>query len=70
MCGIGGIINLENKSINLVDGAEIISKTLQHRGPDDEGFYFLKMKKFVPLTEIIHRKNLSTTPLIFLPNNI
>ena len=42
MCGIGGIINLENKSINLVDGAEIISKTLQHRGPDDEGFLFFK----------------------------
>ncbi|MEO8762095.1 MAG: asparagine synthase (glutamine-hydrolyzing), partial [Bacteroidia bacterium] len=42
MCGIGGILNLENKSINLVDGATIISKTLQHRGPDDEGFLFFK----------------------------
>ena len=38
MCGIGGIINLENKSINLIDGAKTISKTLRHRGPDDEGF--------------------------------
>lgn len=42
MCGIGGIINLENASINLIDGARIISKTLQHRGPDDEGFLFFK----------------------------
>ncbi|MFI5140865.1 MAG: asparagine synthase (glutamine-hydrolyzing) [Bacteroidia bacterium] len=42
MCGIGGIINLENKSINIIDGAKIISKTLQHRGPDDEGFLFFK----------------------------
>jgi len=42
VCGIGGIINLENKSINLVDGAKIISQTLQHRGPDDEGFLFFK----------------------------
>lgn len=42
MCGIGGIINLENKSINIADGAKIISKTLQHRGPDDEGFLFFK----------------------------
>jgi len=45
VCGIGGIINLENKSINLVDGAAIISKTLQHRGPDDEGFLFFKDKE-------------------------
>ena len=40
MCGIGGIINLENKAINIIDGAEIISKILRHRGPDDEGFLF------------------------------
>src|ERR1700752_3800082 len=42
MCGIGGIINLENKEINIIDGAQIISKTFRHRGPDDEGFLFFK----------------------------
>lgn len=47
MCGIGGILNLENKSINLVDGAAIISKTLQHRGPDDEGFLFFKNEEII-----------------------
>jgi asparagine synthase (glutamine-hydrolysing) len=47
VCGIGGIINLENKSINLVDGARIISQTLQHRGPDDEGFLFFKEEKTI-----------------------
>ena len=40
MCGIGGIINFENKPISLIDGANIISNTLHHRGPDDEGFLF------------------------------
>ncbi len=45
MCGIGGIINLENKSIDLVDGAKIISQILKHRGPDDEGFLFFKDKE-------------------------
>src|ERR1700740_2364580 len=40
MCGIGGIINLDRAGINLISGAKIIGKTLQHRGPDDEGFLF------------------------------
>ena len=47
MCGIGGIINLENKSIDIIDGANIISKTLRHRGPDDEGFLFFNDNKTV-----------------------
>ncbi|HXB41567.1 MAG TPA: asparagine synthase (glutamine-hydrolyzing) [Bacteroidia bacterium] len=45
MCGIGGIINLENKNINLGDGAHILSKKLRHRGPDDEGFLFFSNEK-------------------------
>jgi len=40
MCGIGGILNLENKSLDLVRGAAILSEKLRHRGPDDEGFLF------------------------------
>jgi asparagine synthase (glutamine-hydrolysing) len=40
VCGIGGIINLENKPISIIDGANTLSKTLRHRGPDDEGFLF------------------------------
>jgi asparagine synthase (glutamine-hydrolysing) len=47
VCGIGGIIKLENKSINIIDGAKIISKTLQHRGPDDEGFLFFKDEEVI-----------------------
>jgi len=47
VCGIGGIINLENNPINIIDGAKIISKTLQHRGPDDEGFLFFKAEDVV-----------------------
>ena len=40
MCGIGGILNLENKALNLTEGALTLSKKLRHRGPDDEGFLF------------------------------
>ncbi len=40
MCGIGGILNLENKAIDLAGGTNILSKKLRHRGPDDEGFLF------------------------------
>jgi len=45
MCGIGGIIDLENTGINIVTGARIIGETLRHRGPDDEGFLFFKDKR-------------------------
>ncbi|HEX7413702.1 MAG TPA: asparagine synthetase B, partial [Bacteroidia bacterium] len=47
MCGIGGIINLENKNIDMINGATIVSKTLRHRGPDDEGFLFFKGDKII-----------------------
>ena len=47
MCGIGGIVNLENKSIDIINGAAVISKTLRHRGPDDEGFLFFNNDKTV-----------------------
>lgn len=47
MCGIGGVINLENKDIDIIEGAKIISKTLRHRGPDDEGFLFFNDDKTV-----------------------
>ena len=38
MCGIAGILDLENRGIDLIAGARILSKKLRHRGPDDEGF--------------------------------
>lgn len=40
MCGIGGIIKLKKNDIDLVQGAITLSKTLHHRGPDDEGYLF------------------------------
>lgn len=46
MCGIGGIINLENKEIDLREGARTISHTLRHRGPDDEGYLFFNPTGF------------------------
>jgi asparagine synthase (glutamine-hydrolysing) len=40
VCGIGGIIKLDNSSVNLAEAAQTISETLRHRGPDDEGYLF------------------------------
>jgi asparagine synthase (glutamine-hydrolysing) len=39
MCGICGIINLDRQ--HFVDPADLVNmtRTLRHRGPDDEGFY-------------------------------
>ncbi len=61
MCGIGGIINLENKNINLIEGAEIIGKTLRHRGPDDEGFlFFTNLKTVCAYSEDTQKQAVST----------
>lgn len=38
MCGISGIINKDNSSINSTD-IENINNLISHRGPDSEGFY-------------------------------
>lgn len=38
MCGIAGILDLENRGIDLIAGARMLSTKLRHRGPDDEGF--------------------------------
>ncbi len=38
MCGIAGIIKLNNTSINLAESIHLMTKTISHRGPDDEGF--------------------------------
>jgi len=45
VCGIGGIINLENEVIDLKEGARLLSEKLRHRGPDDEGFLFFDKEK-------------------------
>ncbi len=38
MCGIAGIIKLNNSSINLPENIRLMTQTIRHRGPDDEGF--------------------------------
>ncbi|MCH8332253.1 MAG: asparagine synthetase B, partial [Bacteroidetes bacterium] len=46
MCGIIGIIDLQSKA--RVDTAEILNMTnsIYHRGPDDEGYFFLTENEF------------------------
>lgn len=39
MCGISGIFTLEPESVNVSGHLLQMSKTLRHRGPDDEGFF-------------------------------
>ena len=44
MCGISGIINLQNRSVNEQALRELTS-SLTHRGPDAEGFWFNETKR-------------------------
>ena len=40
MCGISGIINLKNKPIkNIESKIDIMTRLLEHRGPDYSGKY-------------------------------
>jgi asparagine synthase (glutamine-hydrolysing) len=41
MCGISGIINKKNETIE-IDNIKRINDLIKHRGPDDEGFYIEK----------------------------
>ncbi len=38
MCGIAGIIKLSNTPIHLPESIRLMTNTMSHRGPDDEGF--------------------------------
>ena len=47
MCGISGILSLDNKPIKFLDERiKLMTKTLVHRGPDQEGIYISKNKCF------------------------
>lgn len=47
MCGISGIISLNNKPIeNLEKKIKLMTKLLHHRGPDGEGVFVSENKKF------------------------
>jgi asparagine synthase (glutamine-hydrolysing) len=39
MCGIAAILSFENKSVINKPALEKMTKAINHRGPDDEGFY-------------------------------
>jgi asparagine synthase (glutamine-hydrolysing) len=38
MCGIAGIFDFSNSQRATADNLHLLSRTIQHRGPDDEGF--------------------------------
>ena len=47
MCGLSGIINLNNKPIkNLEQKINLMTKLLNHRGPDYAGKYINKKSSF------------------------
>ncbi|HEX2921277.1 MAG TPA: hypothetical protein VHO50_08945 [Bacteroidales bacterium] len=39
MCGIGGLVYKDNNRIVLSSILKSMADVMQHRGPDDEGFY-------------------------------
>lgn len=47
MCGIGGAV--WRKKDSFLPFARIVSKTLSHRGPDDEGYLLFQDNKAIPL---------------------
>jgi asparagine synthase (glutamine-hydrolysing) len=47
MCGIAGIINLSGNILNIPTHIKTMTDTLRHRGPDDEGFLFLKDSEII-----------------------
>ena len=47
MCGVAGIISLNNKPIkNIEEKIKLMTKRLRHRGPDGEGFFVSENRKF------------------------
>lgn len=44
MCGIAGKIYINNSNVEKSD-LQVMSKKIEHRGPDDEGFYISKNRK-------------------------
>ena len=44
MCGISGIIELDNNKVINSSDLSKMNKAIVHRGPDDEGLYLKKEK--------------------------
>jgi len=53
MCGISGIINLNKRPIdNLEAKIKLMTKMLDHRGPDQNGIYIYQKINLVQLATI------------------
>ena len=40
MCGLVAIISKKDNPINNEENLKLMSREIEHRGPDDEGYYF------------------------------
>ena len=47
MCGIAGIVKLNNSPFHLPENIRLMTQTISHRGPDDEGFMFCSNEKVI-----------------------
>jgi asparagine synthetase B (glutamine-hydrolysing) len=56
MCGIAGIALLQRKNISLKDTVFSMSRSLAHRGPDDEGFALFNEHEVSILALHTHKK--------------
>jgi asparagine synthase (glutamine-hydrolysing) len=67
MCGIAGIISLSSESNNLVQDIKAMSKTIRHRGPDDEGYLLKVLDKLVSYGGIDTPKEYYNSSISYAP---
>ncbi len=68
MCGIAGIINKGDTSLDLSGKIRAMSKAIQHRGPDGEGFMIATSETSVPYFSQLQRHYLHTE-LPYIPKH-
>lgn len=68
MCGIAGIINKGDTSLDLSGKILAMSKAIQHRGPDGEGFMIATSETSVPYFSQLQRNYLHTE-LPYIPKH-
>ncbi|MCC7050192.1 MAG: asparagine synthase (glutamine-hydrolyzing), partial [Bacteroidia bacterium] len=67
MCGIAGIISFNGANSTLVPTIQKMSKSLRHRGPDDEGYLLINENGITPYAGTDTPKNYFQSPLPYSP---
>jgi asparagine synthase (glutamine-hydrolysing) len=69
MCGIAGIVNNGKSNFDLRSAILSMSKSIKHRGPDDEGFVLFNQTEFQVCVsdETQEEVKHSRLPFLFMP---